>query len=187
MRLFVAIPVEGEVAEVLGGLLERWQPIGWPVKWARPEGLHLTLKFLGSVESGRYPGLLEAVADAVRGTPALSFALSELGAFPELVRARVLWAGLESEAALELLVHRVERACAGLGFPLEGRPFRPHVTLGRVREGNRLPATALDWFETQALPRATFLSNQVVLYQSLTGAGGSRYEVKASFPLGEPA
>lgn len=187
MRLFVGIPVEGEVADVLGGLLERWERNGWPVKLARPEGLHLTLKFLGAVESERYPALLEAVADAVRGTPALSFALSELGAFPELVRARVLWAGLESEAALELLVHRIERACAGLGFPLEGRPYRPHVTLGRVRAGNRLPSTAIERFEAEALPRATFLSNQVVLYQSLAGAGGSRYEVKASFPLGEPA
>ena len=187
MRLFVAIPVEGEVAEVLGGLLQRWQPIGWPVKWARPEGLHLTLKFLGSVESERYSGLLQGLAGAVRGTPALSFSLTELGAFPGLVRARILWAGLESEAALELMVHRIEQACAGLGFPLEGRPYRPHVTLGRVREGGRLPSRAIEQIEQEPVPRATFLANAVVLYQSLTGAGGSRYEVRATFPLGEPA
>ena len=87
-------------------------------------------------------------------------------------------------APLELLVHRVERACAGLGFPVEGRPFRPHVTLGRVREGRRLPEPAVRAIEGAELPAASFMAERVVLYESLPGPGGSRYEERATFPLG---
>lgn len=187
MRLFVAIPVEGEVAEALGVVLGKWQHNGWPVKWAKADGLHLTLKFLGAVAAEQYGSLAEAVGRAVRGTPALSFTLTELGVFPGLAHARVLWAGLESESALELLVHRLEEGCAAIGFPLEGRPYRPHVTLGRVRAGSRLAPGAIGEFEKESLPRATFLSNEVVLYESFTGAEGARYEVRATFPLSQPA
>ncbi len=186
MRLFVAIPVSGEVAEALSRLLDRWRSRSWPVKWARPEALHLTLKFLGQVSPERHSSLVDAVGDAVRGTPALAFSLAELGAFPGMSRARVLWAGLESEAALELLVHRIERAAAGLGFPLEGKPYRPHVTLGRVREGSHLPAEAIRALEEERLPAAGFLSGEVLLYRSLTGPGGAHYDVQATFPLAQP-
>lgn len=184
MRLFVAIPVEGEVAQVLGELLDGWRREPWPVKWVRTEGLHLTLKFLGEVQGERAGALTEALGGAVQGTPALPFSLTDIGAFPPLPRARVLWAGLEADGALELLVHRIERTSESLGFPLEGQAYRPHVTLGRVREGARLPSAAIQGIEAVHLPRAGFLADRVVLYRSLTGAGGSRYEVEASFPLG---
>jgi 2'-5' RNA ligase len=187
MRLFVAIPVGGAVAVALEQLLAKWHATPWPVKWARPEGLHLTLKFLGSVEPADYPKLVETIAAAVQGTPALSFTLTELGAFPGWSKARVLWAGLESEAALELLVHRLEQGCATLGFPLEGHPYRPHVTLGRVREGHRLTPGAIQAIEQETISPASFLSSEVILYESFTGGAGARYEVKASFPLSQLA
>lgn len=184
MRLFVAIPVEPPVDGVLGELLRRWSPRGWPVKWVRPDGLHLTLKFLGAVESHRFEPIVGSLAGAIAGTPHLSFTLIELGGFPSLGEARVLWAGLESEAALELLVHRVERSCEALGFPVEGRPYRPHVTLGRIRAGSRLSPEATGEVESAGLNSVSFMSTRVILYESLTGSGGSRYQPRATFPLG---
>lgn len=184
MRLFVAIPVRPPVEGALKDLLSRWSAGGWPVKWVRAEGLHLTLKFLGSVEDARVETVTRSLAGAVAGTLSLSFTLTELGGFPSLAKARVLWAGLESEAPLELLVHRVERSCEELGFPVEGRPFRPHVTLGRLREGNRLPPDAIQEIESVRLNPVSFTSDQVILYESLPGAGGSRYQARATFPLG---
>jgi 2'-5' RNA ligase len=136
------------------------------------------------VEDERVEPLRLSLAGAVAGTPNLSFGLTELGGFPSLAKARVLWAGLDSEAALELLVHRVVQACAVLGFPVEGRPYRPHVTLGRLREGNRLSPEAIQEIESVRLDPVSFMSQQVILYQSLTDAGGSRYEARATFPLG---
>lgn len=184
MRLFAGIPVSQPVLGALGELLERWRSTDWPVRWVRHDGLHLTLKFLGSVEAERVASIRDALAAAVLGTPALSFTLTEVGAFPTVSRARILIAGLESEAPLELLVHRIERGCAELGFPVEGRPFRPHVTLGRVREGGRLPDPAVRAIEGAALPAVSFRPERVVLYESLPGPGGSRYEERAAFPLG---
>jgi len=184
MRLFAGIPVAEPAHGALGGLLEGWRSTDWPVKWVRQDALHLTLKFLGSVETERVATIRDALAAAVQGTPALSFALTEVGAFPTVSRARILIAGLESEAPLELLVHRIERACADLGFPVEGRPFRPHVTLGRVREGRRLPEPAVRAIGGAELPAASFMADRVVLYESLPGPGGSKYEERATFPLG---
>lgn len=183
MRLFVAIAMTGEVAAELGALLGRWQETDWPVKWVRPEGLHLTLKFLGEVGEEQYSRLVDIVAAAVQGTPPLTLTLTEVGAFPTVPRARVLWAGLENDTALELLVHRVEQGAGTLGFPIEGRPYRPHVTLGRIREGQRLGSGAVQSIERAELAPASCLGSAVHLYQSHTGGGGSRYEVRATFPL----
>lgn len=184
MRLFAAIPVGPPAAGVLTELVERWRVTDWPVKWVRAEGLHLTLKFLGSVDEQRLDAVRDSLGNAIAGTPGLSFTLGELGAFPSLAAGRVLWADLESEGALELAVDRVERACAELGFPLEGRPFRPHVTLGRVREGRRLSPSAIEAIESTRLEPASFMSEAIVLFESRTGPGGSRYEPRATFPLG---
>lgn len=184
MRLFAAIPVGAPVDALLARLLDRWKSNDWPVKWVRPEGLHLTLKFLGSVEADLVAPIKGSLAEAIAGTPRLSFTLTDLGGFPSVAKARVVWAGLESEAALELMVHRVEQASARLGFPLEGRPYRPHVTLGRLREGRRLPAAAIREIEGVDLTPVSFTSEAVVLYHSQTGPGDSRYEALATFPLG---
>ena len=184
MRLFTAIPVTGTVQVALRDLVSGYRSRDWPVKWVSEPGLHLTVKFLGPVEPDRVAALEAALAGATAGTPRLPFALRELGAFPGFGRARVIWAGLESEAALELMVDRVERACAALGFPVEGHPFRPHVTLGRVREGRHLSEAAIRALEGAQLPAADFLADRLVLFESTPGPGGSVYATRATFPLG---
>lgn len=184
MRLFAAIPMGGQVEAALRELLGRYRANDWPVKWVRDEGLHLTVKFLGQVEPDRVPAIEAALAAASAGTPRLPLSLHELGAFPGFARARVIWAGLESEAPLELMVDRVERACVALDFPVEGRPFRPHVTIGRVRERARLPTGAIEALEHARLPTADFLADRLALFESHPGPGGSVYAVRATFPLG---
>lgn len=183
MRLFAGIPVSGTAEAELTGVLTRFGQNGWPVKWVRPEGLHLTVKFLGEVGEERLRGIEDTLARAASGTGALTFGCTGLGGFPSLARPSVLWAGLEAEAALELLVDRVERGCADLGFPLEGHPHRPHVTLGRVRKGERLPVEAATLLEGEQIT-GNFTAERLVLYRSHPGAGGSRFESLLTFPLG---
>jgi len=96
--------------------------------------LHLTLKFLGEQPEeivARLQPALEAVASRHR---LLTMALGGLGAFPNFRRARVVWLGVGQDPRLELLHHDVEVECEKLGFEVEGRPFRPHLTLARVRQ-----------------------------------------------------
>ena len=176
MRLFAALPVGGEAGAELARWLARFQGRGWPVRWVRPEGLHLTLKFLGTVEESRVPAVEQAFVAACVGTPSLSLSLRDFGTFPAARRPRVIWAGLEADPALELLAHRLESQFEALGFPVEGRPFRPHVTLGRIKEGKWLPGDVAAELQ-EAHPAASHLADRVVLFESQPGAGGARYRV----------
>lgn len=183
MRLFVAVPLPPDLlpgaARVLDGLRER----GWPVRWVRPDSLHVTLKFFGEVLPDREGIITEMLGFAVQGTPPIRLALSGAGAFPDLQRPRVLRldVGVGSEA-LELLQDRIERGGLRIGFPPEGRPFHPHVTLGRVKEGQRLPAAAAQTLQRiGAGPVAE--ASQVVLFESLQTRTGPAYLSRAEFPL----
>jgi RNA 2',3'-cyclic 3'-phosphodiesterase len=183
MRLFAALPVSGDATPELTELIREFDRSDWPVRWVRPEGLHLTVKFLGEVAAGLVPEIEAALRQASRGVPAIPLAPAALGAFPGFASARVLWAGYEAEAELELLVHRVEQGCAALGFPVEGRPFRPHVTLGRVREGRSLHPRAVDALEERSLTHG-FVADRLVLYESVTGPNRAAYSPLVTISLG---
>lgn len=149
-----------------------------PVKWVRPDGIHLTLKFLGETDDTRAAELSAALGRAATGARALPLAIAGFGAFPDPAHARVVWAGVVAEPALELLQDSVERAFAPLGFPTEGRPFRPHVTLGRAKRDARAGAfRALE----PALAALTFEEAVVVesvdLMRSTLQSAGAVYEV----------
>ncbi len=182
MRLFAALPVEAPAAAELAGLLTTLRAAGWPVRWSRSEGLHLTVKFFGQTEEARVDAVAALLEAAARGTGALCCGAAELGAFPGWSRPRVLWAGYEGEPALELLVHRVEQGAERAGYAVEGRPFRPHVTLGRLRDGARLPAGAAEQLEGHRL-REGFESRRLVLYRSDSAPGGAVYTPIRTFDL----
>ena len=182
MRLFAAVPVSTPARDALGALLNDLRALDWPVRWVRQEAVHLTLKFFGEVAAERLTPIAEALSDAVRGTGPLPLTLTGLGTFPTPRRARVLWVGLAAPPALELLQHRVERACSALGFPVEGAPFRPHLTIGRVKNGGKLSPPALRRLREETLDES-FLAEQVVLFESETGPGGSSYHARVTLPL----
>jgi 2'-5' RNA ligase len=182
MRLFAGLPVVDEARQDVVSLLGRLRDSAWPVRWVHDEGVHLTLKFFGEVAPERLDVIAEAVRIAGRDTPLLPLRLGELGAFPSAARPRVLWLGIDGPPALDLLHDRLERGGEELGFPVEGTPFRPHVTLGRVREGHRLPA-GLDEYDS-AYARSNFLATQLVLYESVLTTQGPRYEARLSLELG---
>jgi RNA 2',3'-cyclic 3'-phosphodiesterase len=182
MRLFAGLPVVDGARQEVVSLLGRLRESAWPVRWVHDEGVHLTLKFFGEVAAERLEVIAEAVRIAGRGTPALPLRLADLGAFPSLARPRVLWLGIDGPAALELLHDRLERGGEAIGFPVEGTPFRPHVTLGRVREGHRLPG-GLDEYGW-AYERSAFVASQLVLYESVLTTQGPRYEARLTLELG---
>jgi len=135
MRLFVAVNLP---AEVRSGLWEAMEPVRrrqYPVRWVDPDGMHITVKFLGDVDDPRESAIRQVLDAAVAGTRAFPLAIGGFGVFPNASRPRVVWAGCEAAPPLELLQHRVEQRLEALGFPLEGRAFRPHVTLGRAKSG----------------------------------------------------
>ena len=183
MRLFAAVPVTEPARSEILDLLGRLRESGWPVRWVSDEGLHLTLKFFGEVPAERLEVIAESVRFAGQGVARLSLRLDALGAFPSPRRPKVLWVGLEATSVLDLLQDRLERGGEAIGFEPEGRPFQPHVTLGRVREGHRCPRGALDQFDGSPR-RLAFTGEQVVLYESILTPRGPRYEPQLSLDLG---
>jgi 2'-5' RNA ligase len=108
--------------------------------------------------------------------------LAEIGAFPNFRRPRIIWVGLDAPPALELLQDRLERLSEAIGFAPDGQPFRPHVTLARVREGQRLPPGALESLAGAYEP-VPFLASELVLYESLPDRVGPRYEPRLTLEL----
>lgn len=182
-RCFVAVsladPARSAVVAYLDGL--RASVAG--VAWARPEQLHLTLKFLGNVAPARIPGLTARLGAAVGPVEACVLAVAGVGGFPNLARPQVLWVGVRAPG-LAALADVVETACAAEGFAREARPFRPHVTLGRVRTRGRGARPELGLLGRDG-DRAfgTSPARSVTLFRSELGAGGARHGVLASLPL----
>ena len=183
MRLFVAVPVSEPAREQILKLLGRLRSASWPVRWVHDEGLHMTLKFFGEVGPERLDVIAEALRFAAADAGSLGLQLGELGAFPSRSRPRILWVGVDAPPALELLQDRIERGCEAIGFPPEGAPFQPHITLGRVREGQRLPPGGLD-DHANGFERVPFVGHELVLYESVLTTGGPRYESRLTLDFG---
>lgn len=137
MRAFVALTPPPEVQRAIWDAFAPLRDRPYPVKWVRPEGIHITLKFLGEVIDDREPDLVRALGDVVGGARAIIMVVGGAGAFPDPERPRVFWAGVAPDPAIELLADRVERVFAPLGFPTEARAFRPHLTVGRASRDAR--------------------------------------------------
>lgn len=176
MRLFIALNLPEEVQQALWAAVAPLRDLGLPVKWVRPEGIHLTLKFLGEVPEAREGEFVAALGRAAVGARALALALGGFGVFPDFRRPRVLWVGVAPDPALELLQDRVEREFAPLGFPTEAQTFRPHLTLGRAardfRSGGLEQSVGALRFDE------TVLVTSVDLMQSTLQSGGAVYHTR---------
>jgi len=156
----------------------------YPVRWVPAELIHLTVRFLGEVPGSRLGALASALRAATLGVGPFDLAIGTFGVFPNRRRPRVVWVGCEPLPSLELLHHRVESELAARGFAPAGRPFRPHLTLGRARRD--APRSAWEGFidRLDRLPFAgTVPVTSVDLMESRTGANGPRYTTRNRAPL----
>ena len=178
MRVFVALNLPDTVRQALWTTTSGLRDAAFPIKWVRPEGIHVTLKFLGEVDDAREAELQGAMRRAVAGSKALPLAIGGFGVFPDFRRPRVVWAGIAPEPALELLQHGVEREFGPLGFPPEGRAFRPHLTLGRAgREVRARDFEGLEGALGALRFEETVLVETLDLMRSTLERGGAVYEV----------
>jgi 2'-5' RNA ligase len=185
MRLFAAIPLLGEAHRAAADQLRALKALDWPVRWVKDEGLHITLKFFGEVTSDRLETISEMLGFCMEGMTPMTLAVTGAGVFPMPAKPRIIKLEVSTAPDLELLQDRIERAGERIGFPPEGRPFHPHITLGRVREGHRLPLGALDRLE-QVAPEPAFVADRLVLYDSNHGSDGPVYRSRAEFSLIQP-
>ncbi len=145
-RLFIAIELPANVLKTISQVqadLKRVIPER-AVRWTRPEGIHLTLKFLGDVRTSQLDEIKAALTQAGVGHVSFGLDIQGLGCFPNLARPRVLWVGVIGDIkSLRALRASLERTIAPLGFPTEERGFSPHLTLARTSQGASRGETAL--------------------------------------------
>lgn len=191
IRLFIAIELTQELKAVLteiGKELEARIPPR-TVRWVKPAAMHLTLVFLGETPVSRLDAVKEAVATAVTRLPQTSFGVVGLGCFPNSRRPRVVWVGVDEAARnLPRIKKALDRELEPLGFKPEGRPFSPHLTLGRVdrRAGSQEAAELGRVVERATLHEVGRVKvTEIHLISSDLRPAGPIYTILASFPLTE--
>lgn len=186
VRSFIAIPVPDDGIRALQDVVDDFDSeIGRHVRWVRPEGIHLTLKFMGDIPAGMVDRVLGVLPLVTARFSPFSLKISGLGAFPNLRKPRVLWAGLDGDLdALRDLQLAVDDAVGDLGLPKEQRPFSPHLTLARVHreaaEGQlRRISEVVAAGEISATPAWT-IDTVNLMRTELDPAGSRHYLVGAS-------
>jgi 2'-5' RNA ligase len=139
IRAFIAVELPEELKKELAALEMLLKNNGPPiVKWADPNSIHITLKFLGEIATESAEELMLALEEAAQGVAPFKLEVRKLGAFPAPDRPQVIWVGVKGEVdKISGLRQKIEANCEQLGFSRENRPFTPHLTLGRVRDEAR--------------------------------------------------
>lgn len=181
MRLFVALDIPSEIRSRMAEYVERVRPYATEGRWARVEGLHVTLKFLGEVSDGKLPEIKGAL-NLLR-SPNFEISFQGVGFFPNSRSARVFWVGVEAGEALPQLAATIDEKLAEHGFAREPRPYSPHLTLARAGTPGSLRGLA-PLREHEAPPQfGTMTAREFFLFQSHVGKGGSRYTKLEKFSL----
>jgi len=188
-RLFVALEpseaVRRRIAHAEAAMKRAAGRAADEVRWAPAENVHLTLQFLGAVPHERVKAVAEAVRAVAAGSRPLALEVEGAGGFPNARRARVLWLGLGGEVpALAALVADLGRRLAPLGFAPEERPFTPHLTIGRARDGRGAPGLGGALAEAALAEGMPWRPAEVVLFESHLSPRGARYEAVLRAPLG---
>ena len=188
MRLFVAVELPAEALEALNRVQHELQrdPALARMRWTRPEGIHLTLKFLGETPTARRADIEGAIGRAVEGVAPFEVRLGKLGRFGTRGNPRVVWVDVEGDTEpLLRLQAQVERELAQLRYPPENRKFSPHLTLARIPpERARDVASALETALAEAnSPAATIPVHEVSLMKSDLRPGGAIYTRLFAAPL----
>jgi 2'-5' RNA ligase len=189
IRAFIAVPLPSTLLDELGNLQRRLKHRvpDRSVRWVRPEGVHLTLKFLGDTPVDKLPEIKQALAAVARHAPGCTFAVGGLGCFPNPRRPRVVWVGVqEPTGRLAAVQDAIEEVMAPLGYEPEGRGFKPHLTLGRIgRRTSRDDAAQVGEIVagTDVGQLLEVAATRIDLIRSVLKPSGAEYTTLAEFPL----
>jgi RNA 2',3'-cyclic 3'-phosphodiesterase len=186
MRTFVAIDIPPEIRDGIRELIATLRRAPSNVRWSRPEGLHITLKFLGEIP----PDKVDSVKLTLQSLPAaepIAVSITGAGFFPNERAPRVLWLGIEAGPELAQLAARVEDSLAPLGIAKEDRPFSPHLTLGRIRDNVGITSLRDLLKRQEPLQLGSFSATAFYLYESQLSSSGSIYKKMAQFPINSNA
>jgi 2'-5' RNA ligase len=192
VRLFVALDlpegVRKALAEIIARLKSECRSLGLAkIRWVRPEGMHITLKFIGETERETLDSIRAALA-TVHSREPVEMNLRGVGFFPNERRPRVAWCGVEASANLADLAADAGRALEPLGFPIESRAYVPHLTLARFSSPDGLDKLVHLVNEASDLKAREFGSareTEFHLFESILKPSGAEYNRLTTFAFVE--
>ncbi len=185
MRLFIGAPLEAEIEAYLGRIISDLGASGRGIKWVRPENIHTTLRFLGDTDESLIPKLTALIDRVATSHSPVQLELARLGAFPNLKRPRVFWAGVRGPVDdLAGIARQLELGVRKLRYEPEKKKFRAHLTLGRVRDHRQLGDICNRCEEYEVEPRPLLL-DRIVLFKSTLTPDGPIYERLYQAPLSD--
>lgn len=182
LRSFIALPTPDSVRNRISSIQADLRQLNADVKWESPEKLHITLKFLGNVETQLLENLIPALEEIARAQSSFDLTYEGIGAFPNLQAPRVVWVGTARNESLLSFQHSVELRCEDFGIARENRAFHPHITLGRVK-GSRNIQRLTEKLKTITLEPTRARCTELLVMRSDLTPSGSVYSVLKSIPL----
>ena len=185
MRLFVAVDLGDEVVRTVDEQVQKLRRRAPDAKWIDAHKMHVTLVFLGHTDEARAQEVGDAVRAAAAGHEPLTISVESGGGFGTRKAPRVLWIGLAGEIdALGRLQQDVAQRMEALGFEMEKRPFKPHLTLARARELRGDPALARCVEELEGKSFGKARVTELILFESKLSPKGAQYTPLVKAPLG---
>lgn len=156
------------------------------IRWTRPEGIHLTLKFLGEISDKQTVQVSRAL-EALGSFESFFVEVKAFGFFPDARRPRVFWVGVQASPVLAQLAERVDAAMEQLGFAPEGRTFSPHLTLARFKAPKPQPELLAALEPRRGFSLGRFQVSEFFLFESKLSPQGAQYRRLARFPRSSSA
>jgi 2'-5' RNA ligase len=185
LRAFLALDLPPEIRKEIGIIQGRLKKIlQGDIRWTNPKGMHLTLKFFGSIFPGQVAAICGTVEPIVAQAMPLALEVKTLGAFPGTKRPRVIWLGIQGDVEpLVGLQREIDRKLFDCGFGAEERPFRPHLTLGRVRPSGKVAGLEDVAARENDYASGSFTAGGLGLWKSDLTPRGAIYTELARFPF----
>lgn len=187
IRAFLALDPPENILRAIGDLQNRMKKfLRGEIRWVNPKGIHLTLKFFGNISLSEVPVIIEAIRPVTSVSRPFALEIRSAGVFPNAARPRVLWLGMGGETVrLVSMQAQIETVLAGAGFPKEDRPFRPHLTLARIKSPKGLAGIS-NLLETGSDYKAgAFTGAGLTLFKSDLTPKGALYSQLSYFPFKE--
>ena len=187
IRTFLAIDIPKEITDSMEKIQYRLRNSlkEGMIRWTKPNSIHLTIKFFGSISDRDIEHITGLLKDSVKGFKPFELTVEKVGVFPNSRQPRVLWLGITGgDNSFMTLQKQIDDDLHGIGFPREERPFRPHLSLGRTKAHRGIEGLAAVLEEFKDYRAGTFPAAGLTLYRSDLRPEGPIYTKLGYFPLG---
>ena len=167
IRTFIAIEIPAGVKSDISNWQDKLRDIVDGIKWVKSDNIHITLKFLGNIEEKMIPQLKTAIERSAENVDPFEIEVKGEGCFPNVNRPRIVWVGVDNgKDTLSRIAAKIEIECSKLGFEKENRPYRPHLTIGRVKKFIKNTEELRRYFSESPFRSEVFTADEIILMKS---------------------